>query len=427
MGWHWYRAGLVHGALRTQVEERIITMHRTKPLIGAGAIALSALAAAVLSGCSERSAKEVTAQPAGPQITAAAVLERSVTESQEFSGRIEAIDSVEIRPRVAGYIASVNLKPGAQVRKGDVLFVIDPRPYQAEASRTHAAAQAARAKADLAKVELERARQLVADKAIAQQEVDEKASSYTELAAQARAAQAVWESAQLNLGFTSVRSPIDGRVGKAEVTLGNLVDGNALLTTVVSDDGVYASFNGDEDSYLRVGGQARKGEAVSVRVGLANEEGFPHEGRLEFVDNRVDPATGSVRMRALFKNEDGALAPGLFARVQLAAASDSRKAILVADRAVGTDQNRKFVYVVTADGKAQYREVRLGPVIDNLRVVRQGLNAGDKVVVTGLQRVQSGAPVTAQTVPMDTAVLAGARRTQTIAQGATPASKGDKS
>jgi multidrug efflux system membrane fusion protein len=405
-------------------------MYRTKPITGAGALSallVSLLSAAVLSGCSEPSAKEAAAEPAGPQITAAAVLERSVTESQEFSGRIEAIESVEIRPRVSGYIASVNLKPGAPVRKGDVLFVIDPRPYQAEASRTHAAAQAARAKADLAKVELERARQLVADKAIAQQEVDEKASNYTELEAQARAAQAVWESAQLNLGFTSVRSPIDGRVGKAEVTLGNLVEGNALLTTVVSNDAVYASFNGDEDSYQRVGGQARKGEAVSVRVGLANETGFPHEGRLEFVDNRLDPATGSVRMRALLKNEDGSLAPGLFARVQLAAASDSGKAILVADRAVGTDQNRKFVYVVTTDGKAQYREVRLGPVIDGLRVVRHGLNAGDKVVVTGLQRVQTGATVTAQTVPMDTAVLAGAKGTQTIAQGATPAGKGDQS
>jgi multidrug efflux system membrane fusion protein len=405
-------------------------MYRTKPIAGAGALSalvVSLLSATALSGCSEPSAKEVASQPAGPQITAAAVLERSVTESQEFSGRIEAIESVEIRPRVSGYIASVNLKPGAPVRKGDVLFVIDPRPYQAEASRTHAAAQAARAKADLAKVELERARQLVADKAIAQQEADEKASNYTELEAQARAAQAVWESAQLNLAFTSVRSPIDGRVGKAEVTLGNLVEGNALLTTVVSNDAVYASFNGDEDSYQRVGAQARKGEAVAVRVGLANEVGFPHEGRLEFVDNRLDPATGSVRMRALFKNEDGSLAPGLFARVQLAAASDSGKAILVADRAVGTDQNRKFVYVVTPDGKAQYREVRLGPVIDGLRVVRHGLNAGDKVVVTGLQRVQTGATVTAQTVPMDSAVLAGAKGTQTIAQGATPAGRGDQS
>jgi multidrug efflux system membrane fusion protein len=402
-------------------------MHHTKPLTGAGAIALSVLAAAVLSGCSEPSAKEAAAQPAGPQITAAAVLERPVTENQEFSGRIEAIESVEIRPRVSGFIASVNLKPGAQVKKGDILFVIDPRPYQAEASRTKAAAQAARAKADLAKVELERARQLVADKAIAQQEADEKASNYTELDAQARAAQAALQAAELNLGFTSVRSPIDGRVGKAEVTLGNLVDGNALLTTVVSSNAVYASFNGDEDTYLRVGSLARKGEPVSVRVGLANETGFPHEGRLEFIDNRVDPATGSVRMRALFKNEDQGLAPGLFARVQLAAASDSGKTILVADRAIGTDQDRKFVYVVAADGKAQYREVRLGPVIDGLRVVRAGLGAGEKIVVTGLQRVQSGLAVAAQTVPMATVAAAGAKGAQTIAQGDTADAAAGKS
>lgn len=378
-------------------------MQSTRPIIAAGAFALSALAAAALSGCSQPSAKEVAPQQAGPEITAAPVLQRQVAESQEFSGRIEAIDSVEIRPRVSGFIASVNLKPGALVKKGDVLFVIDPRPYQAEASRAQAAAAAARAKADLAKVELERSRQLVADKAIAQQEADEKASDFKELEATAHAAQAAFEAAQLNLGFTQVRSPIDGRVGKAEVTLGNLVDGNALLTTVVSNNAVYASFNGDEDTFLRVGTQARKGEPVPVRVGLSNEEGFPHEGRLEFVDNRVDPATGSVRMRAIFRNEDNALAPGLFARVRLAAASAARPEILVADRAIGTDQDRKFVYVVSSDGKAQYREVQLGPVIDGLRVVRQGVKSGEKIVISGLQRVQSGATVVARMVPMDAA------------------------
>ncbi|TFW09779.1 efflux RND transporter periplasmic adaptor subunit, partial [Oxalobacteraceae bacterium OM1] len=292
----------------------------------------------------------------------------------------------------------------AEVKKGDVLFVIDPRPYQAEASRTEAAALAARAKADLAKLEWQRAEKLVADKAIAQREADEKASGYKELDASARAAHAAYEAAKLNLGFTKVHSPIDGRVSKAEITLGNLVDASVVLTSVVSNQAVYASFDGDEDAFLRVGSQARKGQPVTVRVGLANEDGFPHEGKLEFVDNRVDPATGSVRMRALFKNADQSLAPGLFARVQLAPAGAGAKAALVAERAIGTDQNRKFVYVVTNEGKAEYRPVRLGPVLDGMRVVREGVKPGEKVIVNGLQRVRPGAPVTAETVPMDAAL-----------------------
>jgi multidrug efflux system membrane fusion protein len=369
------------------------------------AVALLALSAtAILAGCGEPAAQEAPPQNGGPPITAATVIEKPVVETQEFSGRIEAVDRVEIRPRVSGFIASVNFKPGAEVKKGDLLFVIDPRPYQAEASRTEAAALAARAKADLAKLELARAEKLVAEKAIAQREADEKASSYKELEANARAAQAAYEAAKLNLGFTKVHSPIDGRVSKAEVTLGNLVDGSVVLTSVVSSNPIYASFDGDEESYLRVGAQARNGKPVTVRIGLANEEGFPHEGKLEFVDNRVDPATGSVRMRAVFKNGDNALAPGLFARVQLVAGDGSdtpAKATLVADRAIGTDQNRKFVYVVTADGKAEYRPVKLGPVIDGLRVVREGVRPGEKIIVNGLQRVRPGAPVTAQLVAMD--------------------------
>lgn len=356
----------------------------------------------VLSACSKPAAQEAGPPSGGPPITAAAVIEKPVVETQEFSGRLEAVERVEIRPRVSGFIASINFKPGAEVKKGDVLFVIDPRPYQAEASRAEAAALAARAKADLAKLELARAEKLVAEKAIAQREADEKASSVKELDATARAAQAAYEAAKLNLGFTSVHSPINGRVSKAEITTGNLVDPGVVLTSVVSNNPVYASFDGDEDSFLRVGAQSRSGKPVTVRIGLANEAGFPHEGKLEFVDNRVDPATGSVRMRAVFKNADNALAPGLFARVQLASGDGSEvKAALISDRAVGTDQNRKFVYVVNGDGKAEYRPVKLGPVIDGLRVVRDGLKPGEKIVVNGLQRVRPGAPVTAQLIPMD--------------------------
>lgn len=365
---------------------------------------LTAAAALVLSGCSKPAAQEVGQQAGGPPISAALVLEKSIVETQEFSGRLEAVDRVEIRPRVSGFIASVNFKPGAEVKKGDVLFVIDPRPYEAEAGRTEAAAVAAAAKADLAKVELARAERLAADKAIAQREVDEKASAVKELEATARAAKATHASARLNLEFTQVHSPINGRVSKAEVTAGNLVDGNVVLTSVVSSNPIFASFDGDEDTFLRVGAQSRQGAPVVVKIGLANETGFPHEGRLEFIDNRVDPATGSVRMRATFKNPDNALAPGLFARVQLTAGNhgDSLgKAALIADRAVGTDQNRKFVFVVGADGKAEYRPVKLGPMIDGLRVVREGVKPGEKIVVNGLQRVRPGAPVTAQMMAMD--------------------------
>jgi multidrug efflux system membrane fusion protein len=372
-----------------------------------GLLALGAAAAFTLSGCGQPAAQEAPKAAGGPPISAAEVVEKAVIETQEFSGRLEAVDRVEIRPRVSGFISSINFKPGAEVKKGDVLFVIDPRPYQAEASRAEAAAHAARAKADLAKLELARAEKLVADKAIAQREADEKASSVKELEANARAAQAAYDAAKLDLGFTRVHSPINGRVSKAEVTAGNLVDGSVILTSVVSNNPIYASFDGDEDTFLRVGAQARSGKPVTVRIGLANETGFPHEGTLEFVDNRVDPATGSVRMRATFKNADNALAPGLFARVQLASGNGGEantKAALISDRAVGTDQNRKFVYVVNTEGKAEYRPVTLGPVIDGLRVVRDGVKPGEKVVVNGLQRVRPGAPVTAQTIPMEAAV-----------------------
>ncbi|MBA4094499.1 MAG: efflux transporter periplasmic adaptor subunit [Candidatus Accumulibacter sp.] len=370
------------------------------PLVAA--LAIAGLAAGALSGCDDATGKSAPAAVQAPPVSAAVVLEKPVAETQEFSGRLEAVERVEIRSRVSGFITAVNFKPGSEVRKGDVLFVVDPRPYQAEAARAEAAAASARARADLARRELARAESLMADKAIARREFDEAAANQKDLEAAAAAAQAQYAAARLNLAYTRVVSPIDGRVSKAEITLGNLVDPTALLTSVVSFDRIYASFDGDEDTYLRVGARARDGAPVAVRVGLANEEGFPHEGKLEFVDNQLDARTGSVRMRAVFENRDGALVPGLFARVQLGAA-DSRSAVLINERAVGTDQNRKFVYVVDAAGKAEYRPVTLGPVVDGLRVVRSGVKAGEKIVVNGLQRVRPGAPVAPLTVPMESA------------------------
>ncbi|NHZ43880.1 efflux RND transporter periplasmic adaptor subunit [Massilia aquatica] len=377
---------------------RLMTFAR--PL--AAAMALAGLAALSLAGCEEANSKAQPAAPAGPPITAATVIERSVNETQEFSGRLEAVDRVDIRARVNGFITSVNFKPGSVVKKGDVLFVIDARPYQAEANRAEAAVSSARARADLAKVELARAERLLADRAIAQREFDEKASGLKELDANVRAAQASLEAARLNLSYTNVHAPIGGRVSKAEVTTGNLVDGAVILTSVVSSNPIYATFDGDEDTYLRVGRVAQKGTTVPVKIGLANESGFPHEGKLEFIDNRLDTATGSVRMRAMFDNTDNTLVPGLFARVQLGGGEGGQaKTILINDRAVGTDQNRKFVYVIGADSKAEYRAVVLGPSVNGLRVVRSGVKPGEKIVINGLQRVQPGAPVTAQMVAMD--------------------------
>ena len=274
-----------------------------KPL--AASLAVAGLVAFSLAGCDSANSKVPDAPAAGgPPVSTAAVIEKQITETQEFSGRLEAIERVEIRSRVGGFITSVNFKPGSEVKKGDVLFVIDPRPFQAEVSRAEGAAASARAKAELAKLELSRAEKLLAEKAIPQRELDEKASGLKELDANVRAAQASYEAARLNLSYTQVQAPISGRVSKAEITVGNLIDATAILTSVVSTDRIYASFDGDEDTYLRVAGTAQKGAPVLVKVGLANESGFPHEGKLEFVDNQLDPATGSVRMRATFANAD---------------------------------------------------------------------------------------------------------------------------
>jgi multidrug efflux system membrane fusion protein len=373
-------------------------MTRARPLVVA--IAAAGLAA-TLASCSDATGKAVpvAAATGQPPVSAATVVEKTVAETQEFSGRLEAVDVVAIRPRVGGFITAVHLKPGGEVRKGDVLFEIDPRPFRAEADRAEAAAGAARARADLARLELARADKLLGDKAIAQREFDERAAAQKELDASARAARAQADAAQLNLSYTHVVAPINGRVSKAEITVGNLVDPTAVLTSVVSLERVYASFDGDERTYLRVARQARSGVPVAVRVGLADEDGFPHEGKLEFVDNQLDTRTGSVRLRAVFANDDRALAPGLFARVQIGG-GDAHPSLLVNDRAVGTDQSHKFVYVVDAQGKAERREVTLGPVVAGLRVVHQGLKPGEKIIVNGLQRVKAGQPVQAETVPM---------------------------
>lgn len=365
------------------------------------------LLAGILTGCGKEQAAQAApeaggAPPAMP-VSVAAVIARPIAEEREFSGMVEAVERAQLRPRVAGTIESVQLKAGQLVKKGEVLFVIDPRPYQADVSRLEAAAASSRVKMELAQTELARSKRLLDDNAIAQRDYDERQANARQLEAAARADQAALSTARLNLAWTSVRAPFDGRVGKAEVTVGNLVDGNTVLTTLVSATPVYVSFSGDEATYLRIGKLARsKPGALKVDIGLANEQGFPHEGRLDFVDNQIDPQAGSVRMRAVVDNKDGLLTPGLFAKVKLGAdTSNGAASTLVAERAIGTDQNRKFVYVVTANNQTEYRPIQLGSTVGQLRVVTSGLKAGERVVVDGLQRVRPGAPVAPQMVPME--------------------------
>lgn len=369
-------------------------------------LTLASAAVIALAGCSggnEAQAAAPAGAPPAPPVSVAAVVTKKVLELQEFSGRIEAVESAQIRARVPGTIEAVKFKPGALVRKGDVLFVIDPRSYQAEVARLEAAVASARAKAEHANAEFERSKLLKADNAISQRDFDERASNARQLAANAKADEAALAAARLNLDFSVVRAPISGRIGKAEVTEGNLVDSSVVLTSIVSIDPVYVSFDGDEATFLQVGALARQGgPGVKVHAGLANESGFPHEGKLDFVDNRIDPVSGTVRMRAVLRNADATLVPGLFARVQVGTDGGKGEALLINDTAIGTDQNRKYVYVVGADNKAEYRVVTLGPLVDGLRVARSGLKPGDRIVVNGLQRVRPGAPIAPEVVPMVT-------------------------
>jgi len=368
------------------------------------AVLLLAAAVAVLAACSQAAEQHGGPPPGPPPVSVAAAIEKQIIETDEFPGRIEAVEQVEVRARINGYIQSVNFRPGAEVKKGDLLFLIDPRPFEAQVAGAESATVSTRAQLELARTELARNEQMLADRASSKREFDDASTRVRTLEAQLRANEATLTTARLNLSYTRVTSPINGRVGKAEITVGNLVQGEVpnspVLTTVVSTNPVYASFEPDEGAYLKYIAKARGG-SLAVTVGLADEEGFPHSGRLEFVDNRVDPTSGTVRMRAVVDNKDGRFTPGLFARVRLGDTTTPKNSVLVADRAIGTDQSKRFVLVVNGDGKAQYREVKIGRAINGLRVIESGLKPGEMIVVNGLQRVRPGAPVTPQTVPME--------------------------
>jgi len=366
-------------------------------------LGFAALVAVTLAACTSTAAQQAPAPP--PQVKVAEVVARNITEWDEFTGRLEAVNTVSIRPRVSGYVSAARFAEGAIVHQGDLLFQIDPRPFQAEVDRLRAELTRARATVQRATSELNRAERLTAENAISNEERDRRAAFAQESSAQVEAVEAAVRAAELNLEFTRVTAPIDGRVGRAIVTPGNLVSSGpgeaTLMTTLVSLDPVYATFDADEQTYLRYLELARaRGPALPIRMALGSDTGFPREGALNFLDNQVDPATGTIRVRALFRNRDHGLTPGLFVRLQLPGVGGYR-GVLIQDRAVGTDLDKRFVFVVNAEGAVEYRPVTLGPIVDGLRVVRTGLNAGDRVVIDGLQRVRPGAKVQPAVVAMD--------------------------
>lgn len=355
-------------------------------------LALVSVAALLLltltAGCSKPG--PAGGPPGAPPVTVAAAVQRTVTDIEEFTGRLEAPRSVEVRPRIGGTIEQVHFRDGQRVAQGALLFTIDPKPFQADLSRAQSQLASARSRAALATSDLARAKKLLDSKAVSAQEFDQLTSGAATSGADIAAAEAAVRVAQLNLGYTSVRAPMAGQLSRAIITEGNLVNDQSVLTTLVATQTVYAYFDGSEQTFLRL----RKGDPGQrlVHMGLADEPGFPHEGKVDFIDNQLNPQTGSIRMRAVFDNPKGEFTPGLFARIQLAGGAPY-PAVLTPERAISTDQSRKLVFVIGEGNVAQPREVQLGTLIDGMRVVTSGLKAGDLVVVDGLQRVRPGAPV----------------------------------
>lgn len=331
-------------------------------------------------------------------VDVAQVSSRSITDWREYSGRLEAVDQVRIRPLVSGTITRVHFEDGSLVQKGDVLFTIDPRPYQAAVDRAQADLAAARARMAYTGADLARARRLLDKNAIAKRDFEQKRNASRVAAAEKQSAEAALATTELDLEHTQIVAPVSGRVSRAEVTEGNIVSagtGAQPLTTLVSVDKMYASFEVDEQSFLSFVNPARNGGAaqIAVNMGLGNERGFPRQGKVASIDNRLDASSGTIRLRAVFDNADGMLLPGLYARIQLVGGAP-RPAVLIKESAIGTDQSKRFVVVVDGQNRTSYREVQLGPVQNGLRVVEAGLTPGERIVVNGLQRIRPGDAVT---------------------------------
>ena len=386
---------------------------QNRRLAGA-AVALAVLAMAggvsFLNGRSgSAQAETAAATPAALPVSVSVVVPRETVPWDEFSGRLEAVERVEIRSRVAGVIQEIHFREGALVKQGDLLILIDPSLYAADVARAEGQVAAAKARLVLTKSDFERGQQLSDSRTISQRDFDGRVNAYSEAEANLKAAEATLQTARLNLGYTEVRAPVAGRVGKLEITVGNLIaagPGTPVLTTLVSINPIYASFNADEQVVTRalktLADESTPSEIgrIPVQMGTGTSEGTPYRGHMQLIDNQVDARSGTVRVRAVFDNADGRLMPGQFARL-LMGQPKAEPALLISERAVGTDQNKKFVMVVDKDSKAEYREVALGVSIDGMRVVTSGLHPGERIVVKGLQRVRPGAVVAPQEVAMD--------------------------
>jgi multidrug efflux system membrane fusion protein len=354
----------------------------------------------LLAGCDRHAAQTPRL---APSVTVAAVEQRELVEWDEFTGRTEPVEAVEVRPRVSGYIQEVRFQSGQLVRKGDVLFVIDPRWHQADLDRRQAEADRARVQLENAKREADRTQQLLASKAISTEEGDARISRFQEAKAALLAAEAARDSAKLDFEYTQVRAPIDGRVSRALLTQGNYVSGIAgaatRLTTIVSVNPVYVYADMDEDSLLKFNALASRQKLetdgdgkIPVELQLGDEQDFSHRGHIESLDNQLNPGTGSILLRAVFPNDDGRIVPGLFARIRVPL-SARHPVVLVSEHAIGTDQAQKYVLTLSPTNTVIYQSVTLGPVVDGMRIVRSGLEAGEQIVVNGLQRVRPGMPV----------------------------------
>jgi multidrug efflux system membrane fusion protein len=384
-------------------------------IAGTALTTLAAFAAVVAGAVTLHSASAAATPPQAPQATpvsVATVINSDVATWDEFSGRLEAVERVDIRSRVAGTVQGVHFREGALVKAGDLLLTIDPAPYQADVDRADAQVFAAQSRLANARSNYERSKQLLQDHAISQKEYDDSLNAQSEADANLRAAKAQLQTAQLSLGYTQVRAPVSGRVGKLEITTGNLVaagPGAPVLTTLVSLSPIYASFDADEQVVTRAlhdlpGSAASRSqiEQIPVEMGLAADSDTPIKGHLQLVDNQVDAKSGTVRVRAVFDNADGVLIPGQFAHLRMGQPK-ADPALLISERAIGTDQSKKFVMVVGSDNKVDYREVTLGANVNGLRIVMSGLKANERVVVNGMQRIRPGSIVAPQTVPMTVA------------------------
>jgi RND family efflux transporter MFP subunit len=345
-----------------------------------------------------------------PNVKIAQPLAQEVTEWDEYTGRIEAVNSVDVRARVSGYLEKVNFKAGDKVHKGDLLFVIDPKPFAAQLNYAEAELERAKSRHELAKNDLARAERLFRAKAISEEEHDARSKGLREAVAAVQSAQANVNTARLNLEFTQVHSPIDGRIGRELITAGNLVNGGGgdatLLTFIVSTDPVYVYVDADERSALKYRRQAQQegrgsleDEKTPVQLAVADEVDFPHQGHLDYVSPREDTATGTVTLRGVFPNPDELLSPGFFARMRVRG-SAPYQAILVPDRAIGTDQAQRFVWVVNQDNQVEYRKVELGAHIGQSRVITQGLKPEDWTVIEGIQRIKPGAKVNPERISL---------------------------